>query len=208
LIPCSGGILEGRLRYREKNNGKPGVILCPPHPLLAGNMDNNVITSLADTLSNYFPVLSFNYRGVGRSFKAEPDLPLFEYWNKLDECGDFSSVITDTKQVIEWSKRLFAKCHLLGYSFGSYIALSALSLSTLSLTAITPPLAEHDFEGLNKLTCASLFVFAEKDSLLSVGERCLNSAIETEEIADCDHFFVGREEDVTKIVEVFLLNNV
>ncbi len=206
-IPCSSGNLEGRFRYREENNGKPGVILCPPHPLLAGNMENNVITNLAGILSRYFPVLTFNYRGVGKSFKEKPDLPLFEYWNKLDEDGNFSSIITDTKQVLEWSKRLFVKCHLIGYSFGSYIAFSALSSSILSFTAIAPPLAEHDFKGLAQLNCASLFVFAEKDSLLSAGKKWMNSALQTEEISGCNHFFIGREEDVSRIVEAFLINN-
>ncbi len=199
-------MLEGRLRYKEENNGKPGVILCPPHPLLAGNMDNNVITSLADVLSSHFPVLSFNYRGVGKSFKAEPDLPLFEYWNKLDESGDFSCIVSDTEQVIEWSKRLFTDCHLLGYSFGSYIALSALSESALSLTAITPPLAEHDFKGLAQLSSIALFVFAENDALLATEKVRLNSSIIKQQISDCDHFFIGREGDVSRIVETFLLS--
>ncbi len=137
-IPCSAGNLEGRLTYREENNEKPGVILCSPHPLLAGNMDNNIIAILVETLAEHFPVLSFNYRGVGKSFKAEPDLPLFEYWDRLDQGNDFSEIITDTEQVIKWSKRFFADFHLVGYSFGSFIGLSALPGSALSFTGITP----------------------------------------------------------------------
>ncbi len=205
-IPCTDGMLEGRLTYREENNGKPGVILCPPHPLLAGNIDNNVITNLADVLSNHFPVLSFNYRGVGKSFKAEPDLPLFEYCKKLDESGDFSCIVSDTEQVIEWSKRLFTDCHLLGYSFGSYIAFSSFPESALSFTAITPPLAEHDFKGLTQLSSTALFVFAENDTLLATEKISLHSKIVQHEIADCDHFFIGREDEVSRIIETFLLS--
>jgi len=205
-IPCSAGLLEGRLSYREENNGRPGVILCPPHPLLAGNMDNNVITSLAEILSKHYPVLTFNYRGVGKSFKAETDLPLFEYWNKLDVCNDFSVIITDTKQLVEWSKRLFAEYHLVGYSFGSYIALSTLSQDVQSYTAITPPVGEHDFSGLEQLNCETLMVFAGNDNLLSTENINLNSDVVNHKIEDCDHFFIGREGEVSRLVERFLLN--
>ena len=204
-IPCTSGNLEGRLTYREENSDKPGVILCSPHPLLAGNMDNNVITALADTLANHFPVLSFNYRGVGKSFKAEPDLPLFEYWDRLDQSNDFSAIISDTKQVIEWSKRFFSKFHLLGYSFGSFIGLSALPQSTLSFTGITPPLGEHNFELLPGLRCKTLLIFAEKDSLLKQKTNNLSAKATIHNISDSDHFFLGKEQNVAKIVDSFLI---
>ena len=147
-IPCSHGNLEGRLTYKEDNKGETGVIICPPHPLLAGNMDNNVVTALAETVAENFPVLSFNYRGVGKSFKADPDLPLFEYWNRLDQNKDFSAIIADTRELIHWSKRFFKNFHMLGYSFGSYVGLAALPSSALSFSGITPPLNEHNFSGL------------------------------------------------------------
>lgn len=204
-IPCAAGCLEGRLHYREENDGKPGVILCPPHPLLAGNMDNNVITSLAEVLSHSFPVLSFNYRGVGKSFKADSDLPLFEYWNRLDENDDFSAVITDTEQLIEWSRRLFAAFHLIGYSFGTYIGLSALSQRALSFTAITPPLGEHDFERLADMPCETFLLFAENENLLSANKKNVPPEITSHQISGSDHFFIGREQEVSRLVESFLL---
>ncbi len=206
-IPCAAGTLEGRFVYREENSGKSGVILCPPHPLLAGNMDNNVIAALTETLCVHFPVLTFNYRGVGKSFKADPDLPLFEYWNNLDQKNDFSEIITDTEQLIHWSKRLFADVHLVGYSFGSYIGLSALPTSARSFTGITPPLGEHDFERLNELSCETLLVFAENDNLLFKKHDSLCSGSIVHEVANSDHFFINREQDVSRLVESFLLSH-
>ncbi|RMD59217.1 MAG: hypothetical protein D6828_01810, partial [Nitrospirae bacterium] len=41
-----GESLEGVLSYPEYIGDKRGVILCPPHPHFAGNMDNNIIKSL------------------------------------------------------------------------------------------------------------------------------------------------------------------
>ncbi len=204
-IPCTAGNLEGRLYYREENSDKPGVILCSPHPLLAGNMDNNVILALAETLVHHFPVLSFNYRGVGKSFKAEPDLPLFEYWDRLDQGNDFSAIITDTKELMRWSSRFFTTFHLVGYSFGSFIGLSALPGDALSFTGITPPLSEHNFEALPGLSCKTLLLFAENDKLLMQQKNRLPSAANIHEVSACDHFFLGREQEVVQRAESFLL---
>ena len=37
-IPGECGQLEGRLLFREETTQGTGAILCPPHPLLAGNI--------------------------------------------------------------------------------------------------------------------------------------------------------------------------
>jgi alpha/beta superfamily hydrolase len=206
VIPCKNGNLEGRLNYRDDAAGRPGVILCPPHPLLAGNMDNNIIAALAETLADTFTVLSFNYRAVGKSFRTETDLPLFEYWNRLDALNDFSDIIEDTRQLVEWSTRLFTHFHLIGYSFGSFIGLQALPESILSFTAITPPLDEHDFSSLLELSCRSLIIFAEQDNLLSQQKLQLPATTVTHQIAGADHFFLQREQEIVDRVTTFLLS--
>jgi len=205
FLACSAGKLEGRLSYREENEEKPGVILCPPHPLLAGNMENNVIRALTETLACHFPVLSFNYRGVGKSFKAEENLPLFEYWSRLEENNDFSAIIADTRDVIALSGRYFKKFHLVGYSFGSFIGFSALPATVLSFAGITPPLGEHDFQGLETLSCKTFFLFAGKENLLMEQKNTLPRGAVTTEIPESDHFFLGREHDVAALLEEFLL---
>ncbi len=204
-LPCAVGNLEGRLTYREENRDRPGVILCPPHPLLAGNMENNVIDALTRTLAHHFPVLSFNYRGVGKSCKPDPDLPLFEYWNRLDRKNDFSEIIIDTKQVLRLALKYFNRFHLIGYSFGSFIGLSALPETALSFAAITPPLAEHDFKRLGSLSCKIFFLFAEKENLLTEKKVGLPREAVVREIPESDHFFLGREQEVAALLESFLL---
>ena len=203
MVDCGSGRLQARIRYAQQQDQGIGVILCPPHPLLAGNMENNVITALSRRLAREFPVLTFNYRAVGRSFSPEPDLPLFEYWNRLDQSGDFSSIIRDTRGLLAWSRRLFSAVHLAGYSFGSFIALSAMTVQTLSLSVIAPPLAEHDFSGLPSLELPVLMVAAEQDNLLAVADVPIPE-ISHRMIKGSDHFFVGREEEVADQVAVFL----
>lgn len=204
-IPCELGNIQARIQYLEENQGKPGVLLCPPHPLLAGNMDNNVITSLAATLSRHFPVLTFNYRHVGRSFKTE-ELPLFEYWQRLDQGGDFDCIIRDTMQVVNWSARYFSQFHLIGYSFGAFIGQALHAASPLSFTGITPPLTEHDF-CLSSLSCPTSLIFAGEDRLLDQATEPFPVHATVHEIADCDHFFLQREQEVSTWVESFLLKS-
>nr|MBP7518437.1 hypothetical protein [Desulfobulbus sp.] len=65
-IPGECGQLEGRLLFREETTQGTGAILCPPHPLLAGNMDNNVVQAVARAVAETMPMLLFNYPAVGR----------------------------------------------------------------------------------------------------------------------------------------------
>ncbi len=206
MIPCGSGQLEARLAYLDDCPGDTGVILCPPHPLLAGNMENNVILAMAATLVQHFPVLSFNYRSVGKSFRPDPDLPLFEYWTGLDNEGSFGEVISDTRELLKRSSRYFRKYHLIGYSFGSFVGLSALSDSALSFTAVTPPLAEHDFRALAGIPCCTCLLFAGNDSLLDREGVELPSGAVVHEVPGSDHFFLGSEKKVAEYVESFLLS--
>ncbi|KHE94229.1 MAG: hypothetical protein SCABRO_00002, partial [Candidatus Scalindua brodae] len=43
--------LEGVLSYDENIINPPMVLLCPPHPHLGGDMENNVITALGNVLA-------------------------------------------------------------------------------------------------------------------------------------------------------------
>ena len=46
----------------------PGVVICHPHPLFGGNMDNNVVIAVSFSLVEQgFATIRFNFRGVGNS---------------------------------------------------------------------------------------------------------------------------------------------
>ena len=48
--------------------GVPGVVICHPHPLHGGNMDNNVVLAVSLALIEQgFATIRFNFRGVGNS---------------------------------------------------------------------------------------------------------------------------------------------
>ncbi|MCX5875626.1 MAG: alpha/beta fold hydrolase [Deltaproteobacteria bacterium] len=208
-IPGPEGVLEGNLWYTDEEPGQEGVLLCPPHPLLAGNMENNVVQAVATHCAGLgLPVLLFNYRGVGKSFKPDPDLPLFEYWHRLDQEDTFSSVFSDTRAVLAFCRRYFQRVHLVGYSFGAFIALNLLAEKAegpSSYTAIAPPLEERDFTHLSTLSLPGLLITAAEDLLLKErADLTLPPTFQRIILEDTDHFFLGREEEVAQAVGEFI----
>lgn len=74
--------LEGRLcRPGGKGAGnRAGLVICHPHPLFGGSMENNIVVALEDEGgARGFMTLAFNFRGMGRSqgeydhMRGEPD---------------------------------------------------------------------------------------------------------------------------------------
>ncbi len=205
-IPGHCGQLEGQLLYRSEEAAETGLIICPPHPLLAGNLDNNVVQAVAKTMAASMPVLLFNYPAVGKSTSPRPDLPLFEYWNALDQRNDYGMIAEEVKKVVAWSAGYFHRFHLVGYSFGALMALTAITSRALSYTAIAPPLAACDFTALQSLSIPICLITAENDSLLA--EPVLlprQENIAHTIIKGADHFFLKQEEEIAEQIEDFMV---
>ena len=204
-IPGGSGQLEGRLLFREETTQATGAIFCPPHPLLAGNMDNNVVQAVANRVARIMPVLLFNYPAVGTSTSPRPDLPLFEVWHTLDQRRDYGPVIEAVRQVIAWSSSYFGRYHLIGYSFGACMALAALTSTALSYTAIAPPLAEEDFSALPTLSLPVCLITAAQETLLAAPEPFSAQPFLTSiRIEGADHFFRHREGEIAGRILAFL----
>ena len=87
------------------------AVVCHPHPLQGGTMDNKVVTTIARALTQRgWRVVRFNYRGVGGSAGA---------WDEgRGEVDDALAVIA--------AHRVAGEALVLGgFSFGGYIAASA-----------------------------------------------------------------------------------
>lgn len=208
-IPGIKGNLEGRLLYSNESGedtSDTGMIICPPHPLLAGNLDNNVVQAVAQKMALSMPVLLFNYPAVGKSVKPRPELPLFEYWNELDQGNDYGMVIEEVKQVIAWSAGYFSRLHLVGYSFGAHMALSAISPQALSYSAIAPPLIEYDFTPIRSLAIPACLIMAEDDGLLTTPAKLpTQENITKTTIRGTNHFFLKHEDEVAALMADFVL---
>jgi len=205
-IPGSFGQLEGRLCYGDNQEKNAGLILCSPHPLLAGNMENNVIQAVTETVADHMPVLSFNYPAVGKSSSPQPHLPLFEFWNGLDQGKNYQDIAAEVRKVADWSTTYFPRYHLFGYSFGACMALAALTSRTLSFTALAPPLAEENFYPLENQSLPLCLINAEADSLLTQELPSSLRALKWTKItiSGAGHFFRGKELVVAQQVFAFI----
>jgi alpha/beta superfamily hydrolase len=69
-IPAPHGRLEGLLRLPAEGETAPrmAAVVCHPHPLYGGTMNNKTVFRLAAALNEVgMPTLRFNFRGVGLS---------------------------------------------------------------------------------------------------------------------------------------------
>jgi alpha/beta superfamily hydrolase len=87
------------------------AVVCHPHPLHSGTMDNKVVQTLARSfLQLGWKSVRFNFRGVGRSVGS---------W------GEGSGEVDDALAVIEQLSSAHQPLLLAGFSFGAFVAAQA-----------------------------------------------------------------------------------
>jgi uncharacterized protein len=196
----SGGIhLEG---FMEKGViESAAAIICHPHPLYGGNMDNGVVTCLQHALRKFgWSTVRFNSRGVGRSQGR--------YDGGRGEAQDLLSV------AVYLSTQGVRDIHLVGYSFGAWVALKSLELSLqpVSLVLVSPPIDLLDFGSLNIPPVPCLITTGDQDDfcdLSSLGawaaEKELDASLTgIEVLPGCDHFYWGHEAVLSATILQFL----
>lgn len=205
--------MEGIISYPEEAPCRRSAALFPPHPKLGGDIDNNILRAVAECLvSKGFLTGRFNYRGVGRSEMEVERVPLFDYWNGLDEKGDFNNIISDAKFTTSEIMRISStqSITLAGYSFGTMIA-SAISsgLAVSSCILISPPFSFYDCSALSCFRGKILFIIAENDfcvkeeEILSFIEKNRMDAV-SKVIAGEDHFYIGTEDKICGLISEFI----
>ena len=192
--------LEGVWHYPEAISPLPGVIVCHPHPLYGGDMNNGVVLAICRELAQrQIAALRFNFRGVGRSGG--------NFSNGIGEQEDVKAAISFA---LESSNT--ANIGLAGYSFGASVALPvALKDERVSLLAmVSPALSESDWEQLKSYPGPSLIISGE-DDLLVPASRIRQLAKEVSEpknieiIEGADHFWNGHEASLAKNVTGYFL---
>jgi len=200
-FPSGGLVLEGILAIPEGAGPFPAVIVCHPHPLYGGSMDNNVVYSLSEALTQAsFVSFKFNFRGVGGSQG--------EFGQGIGEQEDVEAAISFMSTVKEVdSKRI----GLAGYSAGAGFALPVgLNDARIkALAAVSPPLPMFDFDFLKGCLKPKILILGSRDNLIPTDqflEFCQNlpEPKECESIEGADHFWWGYESSlVTKVTAFF-----
>ncbi len=135
--------------------GRRYAVVCHPHPLFGGTMDNKVVTTVARALNAaLIPTVRFNFRGVGQSAGI--------YAAGLGETADAAAVA-------DWGARRWPARALViaGFSFGAYVALRlAQQRAADFLITVAPPVGRFDFEGLRAPACPWLVVQGDADDVV------------------------------------------
>jgi alpha/beta superfamily hydrolase len=194
-------VLEGILTLPEVAGPFPAAIVCHPHPLYGGNMDNNVVCELSETLTQEsFASFRFNFRGVGGSQG--------EFAKGIGEQEDVEAAISFISRVkeVDWQR-----IGLAGYSAGAGFALPVGSIDTRirALAAVSPPLNMFDFEFLKSCLKPKLLISGSRDDLIPISQflklcRNLPEPRECASIEGADHFWWGYESRLaTEVTDFF-----
>jgi alpha/beta superfamily hydrolase len=198
-IPGAVGPLEVLL---DQPAGAPraAVVFAHPLPPEGGTMHTKVVFQGAKALARSgCAVLRFNFRGVGRSAGA---------WDEgRGELDDFRAAV-DFMAARHPGLELWAA----GFSFGSYIALTAGAADDriCSLIGIAPPVHKYPFgDAVKQSTKPKFIIHGENDELIplkAVREfyAQLNDPKELVEIDRANHLFDGQASEVGDALEDLL----
>ncbi|WP_119329351.1 alpha/beta hydrolase [Cysteiniphilum halobium] len=140
FIKGESGVIETVIDTPKENiHPAISVVICHPHPLFQGTMNNKVITTIAKAFNNLgIEAVRFNYRGVGQSQG--------HYAEGVGELQDTLSVVDNLLE-----RKPKQKIILAGFSFGGSIAYKAAthyendvkSLLTIAPAVVNFPLVQQ-----------------------------------------------------------------
>lgn len=176
------------------------ALVCHPHPLFGGTMDNKVVTTLCRAVrEGGGAALRFNFRGVGHSQGA--------YSEGLGETEDLVAAL-------HWLQAQFPDrpLWLAGFSFGAFVAargaevLHANGTPAMHLLLVAPPVTNFDLASISDTGCPVTVVQGDDDEVVeaaAVHRFVATSPLAPELIRfpDCGHFFHGRLTDLKALAK-------
>ena len=186
-ITGPAGRIQG-VYHQAKSPSRDVLIVCHPHPLFGGTMDNKVVTTIGKTfLDGGINVIRFNYRGVGES---------------EGEYGGISGEVDDALAVFEWLKQhhKFDRLFLAGFSFGAYIAAKTTQVLTQKgvevphLLMMAPSVENSPFELATPLAAPCTVIMGKLDELVPFNAvqswvDGQGSGVEMRVLPEATHFF-------------------
>ena len=213
-FPAGEHLLHGELSYPETGLARGVVVIAGPHPLLGGNMQNNVVRCLGGGLAQMgFMTLRFDYRGVGQSGGPRIDTAehVAEFW-QTSHVSHEMDFWRDVQGAVEFAGQTSPDfpLALVGYSFGCALLPQVRPKQDLNgIVLIAPTVAKHDYDTFHSVT-SPLLVVASEDDFATDGARLddwFNKLRMPGRLVrkHCDnHFFRGHEDWLTETVFQFL----
>jgi len=159
------------------------AVVCHPHPLQGGTMDNKVVTTVARALTQRgWRVVRFNYRGVGGSAGA---------WD------EGRGEVDDALAVIAAHRAAGEPLVLGGFSFGGYIAASAAAKladvdKPLRMVLVAPSTVKHQAP---PVIADTLLIHGEADDVVPLAasmDWARPQALPVVVVPGAGHFFHGQ----------------
>lgn len=206
---CGELKLEGEYCLPDGDGYFPAAVVCHPHPLYGGSMDNNVVRAISSALvERGIAALVFNFRGVGGSEGS------FDGGRGEQD---------DVRAAMDWLRGQAEvdgeRTGLVGYSFGAAVALAvaagdervkALALVSLPLmdrAQIEQAKTQLSNRGIPRLlVCGSEDFVAPLDAVEQVGAGV--ESMEVRVIPGADHFWWGNEETAAHTVADFFRRHI
>lgn len=195
MLDGPAGPLEALVETPLEFDGSRLAVVCHPHPLYGGTMDNKVVHTAARALQEKgYATVRFNFRGVGKSAGA------------FDEGRGEAD---DATAVADWAAHRWpeATLTLAGFSFGSFVAFQvAARRATRQLYTIAPPVRRFDFARYPVPSAPWIVIQGDQDEL--VDHRDVLAW--TEQVVPpptvvvmpgAEHFFHGRLNDLRNVIQ-------
>lgn len=203
-IAAPAGSLQVRALWQQSERI---VLICHPHPLFGGTMDNKVVTTLARFFKNQnVSVVTFNFRGVGSS-SGQHD-------NGIGEIDDALAVLNWIIQQNPFQNQSDfqpRQLYLAGFSFGAYIAAAVASrfnqqqinaeLTEFKLVKtflVAPPVHHYPMHELS-LATDTVVLMGDQDEVVPPAEviSWANQLdLQLVMMPGCSHFFHGHLPDL------------
>jgi len=192
VIPGPAGGLEARWWPAEIPTSRAAVV-CHPHPLHGGTMDNKVVTTLVRTFRDAgLSVLRFNFRGTGGSAGSH---------------DQGRGEIDDLLAVLDWLQveQGVSAVSVAGFSFGAWVSAAATErwpalLRLEHLVLVAPPVQYPGFDRLQP-PAGTLVLMGDKDDVVEPDAMqawaiSRQPPCELKIFPGAGHFFHGRLTDL------------
>jgi uncharacterized protein len=197
MIPANSVQLEAQLK-EPLEQPRGAVVLCHPHPLYGGTMDNRVVYRAAKAaVEAGFAALRFNFRGVGNSTG--------QYDQGMGEKEDVVAAL-------DWVEKQYpdSPLGLIGYSFGAWVGLQVAcdSQRVQAIVGIGLPLNLFSLDYLTECKKPALYIvgnedeFCSQENLDKLAQRLPDTSI-VHRIKEADHFFTNHIEMVQDLTAGF-----
>ncbi len=176
------------------------AVVCHPHPLHGGTMNNKVVTTLFRTCRDLgLPTVRFNFRGVEGS---------------AGEHDDARGEVDDLLAVVDWLRGELPGRELLlaGFSFGSSVAAQAVYRceGVRHLLLVAPPVERYPYDRERRFPCPVTVVQGGEDDVVAAPGvhrwvETLVSPVNLLKFPEAGHFFHGGLTELKERVTAELL---